>query len=423
MFGKKKSAQEPREFRRKAVDFERELVDYARAACAGRKNASVVVANISGSGSCNYENYVYAINMFRSLVGRFEGRLFILKSRDLVFAYQGAIGEPAIREAVSNIRLLFEIPGVPRRGDFAAWYDLERDDEALLAYAEAQWRARAEREGAVETAEDTDPTAGTFGRFARFMSAFEAAELAPLLRRQPLCRIGGDGVPAPLRHEVYVSIPDLERSVPGAAGLGSDRHLFHYVARALDRRVLGAARGELERLPAGISLNLNMATVSSPDWSEWACALDAGERSRIAVEIAYSDAMSDIGMFLAVQRKLSGLGMTLVLDGLPAEMLAFINLDVMRVDLVKVVWDAELADAGSAAGLIETVARCGADRFALCRCDGPEAVRFGRALGIGLFQGRHIDRLLAGEPEPAARRTVSPPRRPIGSAGTPLVCL
>jgi hypothetical protein len=35
----------------------------------------------------------------------------------------------------------------------------------------------------------------------------------------------------------------------------------------------------------------------------------------------------------------------------------------------------------------------------MCRCDNEEAVTMGQSLGIALFQGRHIDRLLgAGTP-------------------------
>ena len=43
------------------------------------------------------------------------------------------------------------------------------------------------------------------------------------------------------------------------------------------------------------------------------------------------------------------------------------------------------------------VAEIGGDRVVLCRCDKPVSLTFGRSLGIKLFQGRHLDSLLARE--------------------------
>ena len=43
------------------------------------------------------------------------------------------------------------------------------------------------------------------------------------------------------------------------------------------------------------------------------------------------------------------------------------------------------------------VARAGTDRIVLTRCDSPGALDWGRALGITLFQGRHVDRLHRSE--------------------------
>lgn len=47
--------------------------------------------------------------------------------------------------------------------------------------------------------------------------------------------------------------------------------------------------------------------------------------------------------------------------------------------------------------LKEHVDRCGRARIILSRCDSDEAVRFGQSLGITMYQGRYVDRLLANE--------------------------
>ncbi|OYW12921.1 MAG: hypothetical protein B7X02_03180, partial [Rhodospirillales bacterium 12-54-5] len=39
----------------------------------------------------------------------------------------------------------------------------------------------------------------------------------------------------------------------------------------------------------------------------------------------------------------------------------------------------------------EAVKRCGANRVILTRCDSKQAVEYGQAMGITLFQGRYLD--------------------------------
>ena len=47
--------------------------------------------------------------------------------------------------------------------------------------------------------------------------------------------------------------------------------------------------------------------------------------------------------------------------------------------------------------LKEHIDRCGRARIILARCDSDEAVRFGQSLGITMYQGRYIDKLLTSE--------------------------
>jgi 16S rRNA C967 or C1407 C5-methylase (RsmB/RsmF family) len=44
--------------------------------------------------------------------------------------------------------------------------------------------------------------------------------------------------------------------------------------------------------------------------------------------------------------------------------------------------------------LKEHIDRCGRARIILTRCDSDEAIRFGQSLGITMYQGRYVDKLL-----------------------------
>jgi hypothetical protein len=88
------------------------------------------------------------------------------------------------------------------------------------------------------------------------------------------------------------------------------------------------------------------------------------------------------------------------LDGLNHLTLQFIDRDRLGLDLLKSVWTPDMADdvtGTRATELKEHVDRCGRARIILSRCDSDEAVRFGQSLGITMYQGRYVDRLLANE--------------------------
>ena len=45
----------------------------------------------------------------------------------------------------------------------------------------------------------------------------------------------------------------------------------------------------------------------------------------------------------------------------------------------------------------EHIDRSGRARIILCRCDSEEAIRFGQSMGITMFQGRIIDKMLQSD--------------------------
>ena len=64
---------------------------------------------------------------------------------------------------------------------------------------------------------------------------------------------------------------------------------------------------------------------------------------------------------------------------------------------MKLVWEPEIADEDQRPAVTEMVERAGSSRVILCRCDDSDAIEYGQAIGINMFQGRHIERLIAEE--------------------------
>jgi hypothetical protein len=76
-----------------------------------------------------------------------------------------------------------------------------------------------------------------------------------------------------------------------------------------------------------------------------------------------------------------------------------IDRERLGADIVKLVWHPDMVDQGEdmQSQVHAMIRRTGENRVVLCRCDDREAIDFGRAVGAGLFQGRHVETLIAEE--------------------------
>jgi len=75
----------------------------------------------------------------------------------------------------------------------------------------------------------------------------------------------------------------------------------------------------------------------------------------------------------------------------------FIDRSRLGADMIKIYWSPDIISdpAGKQAqALSESVQDAGSARVVLCRCDDAKAVGAGLELGISMYQGRQIDRML-----------------------------
>jgi EAL domain-containing protein (putative c-di-GMP-specific phosphodiesterase class I) len=175
--------------------------------------------------------------------------------------------------------------------------------------------------------------------------------------------------------------------------------LFRYMTRALDRRVLNElAHGQQLSALQGSSININLATLLSQDFLDFDAGLRAGLRSSIVLELQFVDVLADFGAYRFASRVARDRGYRVCIDGIDYRHVPFLNAAHLAADFLKIAWStadtAHISDE-AAADLKRLVGEAGGERVVLCRCDKPVAVRFGHTLGIQLFQGRHIDALLA----------------------------
>lgn len=411
----------------KSTSVEHVLLDYVERLAKFAEGRRAVVIHLSRLRPANRLSHHIriAVNTFEALVKPFDGQIFLLGNADIVFVCKSATLE-ALDDAVMRVRYLFsEDPlasgAEEEPGDFATWFDLSyRYDDflALTRAIEEEEARRRKRLAAITASSERSPEKPALApkMLGELVNAISQADLSNMLRRQAVCTLEPGSPPKPLFHETYISIADLAVAVMPRYDLAADRWLFRYLTQTLDRRMLAMLRRGHDRVTAtAFSLNLNVATLLSPEFLEFDAGLKTGARGSIVIEVDKTDIYSDIGAYLFARDFVHERGYRICLDGATDVTLPFIGRERLGIDLVKVFWSPDMAEVGRSVrvdAFRESIERVGRSRLILARCDSEAAVRFGLALGISAFQGRFLDRLPAVRAGTDSMRERSPAGEP-----------
>lgn len=352
-----------------------------------------------------------ATNTFESLVKYFDGQLFVLKNNDIIFVARDVPVEK-IDDAVLRLRYLFSEDPLAQYADqdagdvgFCTWYLLERDYPRFLAlarhYYERSMVVHAERRlkeasTGIPMVERKPMSPSLLGKLEE---ALQHTDLANLIRNQPICAYAAGIPPKAIFHELYVSIAELEEALMPGITLASNRWLFQYLTLTLDKRMLSHLERENQNLERAFSVNLNIATVLSPDFHRFDQNISSNLRGRLVIELQKMDVFSDMGAYLFARDYLHDRGYRVCLDGLTHLTLPYMDRDRLGLDLMKMYWSPELVNLQNSdtfERLKANVGSGGPTRIILSRCDTEQAIEVGQSMGINMFQGRAMDTILAG---------------------------
>ncbi len=223
-------------------------------------------------------------------------------------------------------------------------------------------------------------------------------DLTKAIRRQPVCAVLPNMTVRRVFDELYIFIAELRQTMGIDSNFFSNRWLFKYVTHILDERVLEMVRQKPSQfLKDPISINLNVETLLSSWFADFDAAINPAARISIIFEIPVVDVYADMAAFTLARQEVQRLGYRVCLDGLTTSSFRSISREKLGLDLVKVQWNADVqSDLNNRENkeLADAVQAAGSNRVILCRCDNRNAVEFGHALGISLFQGRYIDSVL-----------------------------
>jgi hypothetical protein len=400
--------------KRAPISQESLLVDYLFRLENFKKGRRAVQVNLSKLEAQNRrdQHIRAAASSFEPIVKRGEGQLFTLSNADLIFVYK-IEADDDVQAVITRLRFMFaddpllldDIPGV--REHFCTWYEIARDYEQLLEQAkllaEAEEKKRQVTEAASQQFAAPQRRQGgiplTPELLGKVEDALSQADLSSLVRRQSVCAIVGKAAPQQVSTELFVSIADLRAALIPNANFTSSPWLFQHMTETLDRRVLSLlSKNDDRSLTQDFSVNLNVATLLSPEFLKFDDNVRSASRGTIVIELQKADIFYDLGAYMFARDFVHERGYRICVDGLNHQALRFIDRARLGADLLKLVWSSDLPEVLSNPSerekLSQLILERSPGRIIMCRCDDPEAIHAGQSLGLTLFQGRYVDQRL-----------------------------
>lgn len=344
-----------------------------------------------------------ATNTFESYVKLYVGRIFVLSNNDLLFIWKDkSIAD--VEPGIDTLRYLFRDDPLSQDDSeetgFCTWYNLNTEYPDFLLLAEhlneqAKKRSRAEKR-TKQVAPALQPLDAT--NLAQLEDTIATADLAQHIRQQTVCVITNEGVPHPVFDEFFVSIAELRDALMPTIDLSANRWLFQHLTEVLDKRVLNyLCRRTFRTSARSFSVNLNLLTLREREFKRFDDVVRTEWPGNLLIELNQVDLFANLELYLTARTELREKGYRILLDSLTVEALPFIKRNRLDADFIKIGWRREMTDAVIRKKYSEmdtVVDQVGKERVIMCHCDSPQAIRFGRGLGITLFQGRYVDDLL-----------------------------
>ncbi len=397
---------------------EQQFIDYVRRLERHREGRVAIHARLSQLQPVNRQaqHIVVAQNCFNAVLNNYEGQLFRLSNTDLICVGIN-VPKKVCNEVRTKLRFLFRDDPFLQQADpstdgvgLCIVYDVEKDYAAFRSVAN---RVRAMVGKTVRTTptvaiepEKTrrDAVPMTPRELDRVEVALETLDVSRFMQRNFVYAVLGDAPPEPIFAERCLSIPALQNAVAPKCDLRADPWLLRHLSSQIDIRLLQALSGFDPDPMLPDSVNLSIAHSLSREFMTFESRYDARSKTPLLLEFHIADIFQDMSKFEFASSVLRSRNCRVCVDEVdPA---AFIAMDhaMLAADFTKVLWSADWAsktDKEAQRAFALSVEKAGPARVVLLNCDDPQALAFGKEMGIKIYQGPYIDGLAARGPDVA----------------------
>ena len=349
------------------------------------------------------------LNILRHILDDFcqklEGSLFVLED------FQGLGAFFPKNEVFEKTGGLEQLKRVFQRqqdcvlGDVASVFSIPTNTSGATSVIE--WLAKTQSDGvrsgqidsgsgfpAANTGEDALDVRSLYS----LENAIRSADLSQFIRSQPIVPFSNKGPEVELCREFFVAFQRLQSAVLPGVNLQTNSDLFRYVTGVVDRGMLLALETRKTALEdyRRISVNLSIENLSRQDNYIKQLASLKSEPKAIIVEFAVDEVFSNIDEYLILRDYLSTKGIGVAIDRIKPALIPFMRPEYLRADFYKVLWSDAISNAETSTALFERfVAEAGAAKVVLTHCDSANALKYGAARGLSIYQGFFVDQFLA----------------------------
>lgn len=328
--------------------------------------------------------------LFDSVVGSARGQFFILSNGDFVILAKN-ITPDVVADAVQKLQQgLSSDPVVHDKdgSEFARVISFPEEFASFYEYIERKMQVPdlvfepADFKRPIEAREVDDVT-----------DRLDEADISDIVKRQSVLRVLGGGKFKVLFQEFFVAVKDLSLNFDPNLDLVANRWLFMYLSQTLDKKVLSAMpAAELQNWPEYISMNLNLSSVFSREFVDFAKNFLRGER-KLIVEVKLMDVFNNLPLYFEAKEILHRGGNKLLIDEVDTTALKMLNIKRLEPDLVKVFYEPLLEYDLANESLKKCINDIGRENVILAKCADDKALKWGVRYGITAFQGPFMDNL------------------------------
>ena len=227
------------------------------------------------------------------------------------------------------------------------------------------------------------------------------ADLSNLMRRQSVCALVGNAKPVELFEEIYVALTDLKKALCPTVDIYQSPWLLDRLLETLDKRVLeNMAHHDGGAFQKNFSINIAVKTILSADFQAFDKSIAPQDKHSILLEIKQHDIFSNLSAFLAAKSFVTEQGYRLCIDMISGDSLQLVDRKKLGADFIKLMWSESLLEEAQKPTFIKALKVNDPSRIILCRVDDKRAIELGQILGLSLYQGYYIQKLLYQIPRP-----------------------
>lgn len=347
--------------------------------------------------------------MFLPMVKDGKGKTFFMQNDDFLAVYDKSKDDDVSSLLVKIAFLFYEEENVKSNPDLqksgvAVFYDVETEYTSLAKKVENSFGGETIKvtplfveQNSFGRALQENKKIFTTEMLSKVQKIISISDFSSFIRRQAVCAIIGKSAPQRIFEEVFVEVEDVRDSLLPGVNIKSNPWLNLVLTETLNKRVLEViSRHDDGDLSGNFSVNISVSSILSDEFIQFDDSISGVMRSTIILELKLEDIFSDINAYILAKTFAKARGYKICVDAINVDKLKYINRQKLDCDLMKIEWHPSLIDIfGKDEHFMDYQNKAERAKIILCNVDGPEAVEAGNNLGINLYQGRYVQKMLS----------------------------